>query len=78
MKITLQGPAADKLRRLMAEENYDRPEDAVADALDALVSRAVPGLFESGGIHKLGEAVDSFVVDGGEGTWRIQGICGFG
>jgi putative addiction module component (TIGR02574 family) len=36
LTITLKGAAADKLRKLVAEEHYARPEDAVADALDAL------------------------------------------
>jgi hypothetical protein len=36
LTITLRGATADKLRKLVAEEQYARPEDAVADALDAL------------------------------------------
>jgi hypothetical protein len=36
LKITLRGETADKLRKLVAEEHYDHPEDAVADALEAL------------------------------------------
>jgi Arc/MetJ-type ribon-helix-helix transcriptional regulator len=36
LTITLTGFAADKLRKLVAEERYASPEDAVADALEAL------------------------------------------
>jgi hypothetical protein len=36
LTITLRGATADKLRKLVAEEQYARPEDAVADALEAL------------------------------------------
>ena len=34
--IALRGAAADKLRKLVAEDNYADPEAAVADALEAL------------------------------------------
>jgi Arc/MetJ-type ribon-helix-helix transcriptional regulator len=36
LTLVLTGAAADKLRKLVAEERYARAEDAVADALDAL------------------------------------------
>lgn len=36
--IKLSGEAADRLRKLVEEEHYARPEDAVADALEALES----------------------------------------
>jgi hypothetical protein len=42
--LVLKGAAADKLRKLVAEEHYDRPEDAVADALDALDAGRDPAL----------------------------------
>lgn len=36
LTIVLRGETADKLRKLVAEQKYAHPEDAVADALDAL------------------------------------------
>lgn len=36
LKIVLRGEAADKVRKLVADGRYAQPEDAVADALDAL------------------------------------------
>lgn len=44
MKIVLRGAAADKLRKLVSEESYERPEDAVEDALDALDASRDPSL----------------------------------
>jgi hypothetical protein len=44
LTITLTGPVAEKLRKLIAEERYKRPEDAVADALDALDADPDPAL----------------------------------
>lgn len=36
VKVTLSGEAADRLLRLVAEQKYARPEEAIEDALDAL------------------------------------------
>jgi hypothetical protein len=36
LTVTLKGAVAAKLRKLMAEEGYVRPEDALEGALDAL------------------------------------------
>ncbi|MCC6789936.1 MAG: type II toxin-antitoxin system ParD family antitoxin [Hyphomonadaceae bacterium] len=36
LKVILRGETADKLRKLVADGRYAQPEDAVADALDAL------------------------------------------
>lgn len=36
LKIVLRGETADKLRKLVDDGHYAQPEDAVADALDAL------------------------------------------
>lgn len=44
VKIILSGAAAEKLRKLVAEENYARPEDAVEDALEALEAARDPAL----------------------------------
>ncbi|MBL8537740.1 MAG: hypothetical protein JNM59_10095 [Hyphomonadaceae bacterium] len=44
LTITLTGDAAEKLRKLMMDEHYDRAEDAVADALEALVASRDPAL----------------------------------
>jgi hypothetical protein len=43
-KVTLSGEAADRLLRLVAEQNYARPEDAMADALDALEANTAPSI----------------------------------
>lgn len=42
--IVLRGAAAEKLRKLMTEQRYTQPEDAVEDALDALQADADPAL----------------------------------
>ena len=44
LKIVLSGAAAEKLRKLVSEERYARPEDAVEDALDALEASRDPAL----------------------------------
>jgi|CXWL01.1.fsa_nt_gi hypothetical protein len=44
LTLVLSGAAADKLRKLVAEERYERPEDAIADALDALDASRDPAL----------------------------------
>jgi hypothetical protein len=44
LKIVLRGAAAEKLRKLVSEERYARPEDAVEDALDALQASRDPAL----------------------------------
>lgn len=44
LALILTGATADKLRKLVAEERYARPEDAVADALDALDANRDPML----------------------------------
>jgi len=44
VKITLTGEAADRLLRLVAAEKYARPEDAIADALEALEASRDPAL----------------------------------
>lgn len=36
LTVTLKGAVADKLRRLVADGRYARPEDAVAEAIEAL------------------------------------------
>lgn len=36
LKIVLRGETADKVRKLIADGRYAQPEDAIADALDAL------------------------------------------
>lgn len=45
-KVTLSGETADRLLRLVAEQNYARPEDAMADALDALEANTAPSIDE--------------------------------
>lgn len=40
--VTLTGVAAEKLRKLMADEGYTRAEDAVEVALDALDASRAP------------------------------------
>jgi hypothetical protein len=42
LTVTLRGAAADKLRKLMAEEGYAKAEDAVEGALDALDDSRAP------------------------------------
>jgi hypothetical protein len=44
LTLVLTGAAAGKLRKLVADERYARPEDAVADALDALDASRDPAL----------------------------------
>ncbi len=44
LSLVLKGAAAEKLRKLVAEENYAGPEDAIADALDALDASRDPAL----------------------------------
>ncbi len=44
LTIVLTGAAADRVRKLMAEEHYAGPEDAVAEALDALDASRAPDL----------------------------------
>ena len=44
LTIVLSGAAADKVRKLVAEEHYPGPADAVADALDALEASRDPEL----------------------------------
>ncbi|MEJ0058969.1 MAG: type II toxin-antitoxin system ParD family antitoxin [Terricaulis sp.] len=44
LTITLSGEVAEKLRKLVADEHYARPEEAVADALDALNASRDPAL----------------------------------
>lgn len=44
VKIVLRGAAADKLRKLVTENAYASPEDAVADALATLEASSDPEL----------------------------------
>jgi hypothetical protein len=44
LKIVLRGAAAEKLQKLVSEERYARPEDAVEDALEALEASRDPAL----------------------------------
>jgi Arc/MetJ-type ribon-helix-helix transcriptional regulator len=44
LTITLTGEAADKLRKLVADQRYARAEDAIAEALDALEASRDPAL----------------------------------
>jgi Arc/MetJ-type ribon-helix-helix transcriptional regulator len=44
LKIVLRGETADKLRKLVADGAYAQPEDAVADALEALETSDDPEL----------------------------------
>lgn len=44
LTITLTGEAAEKLRKLVAEEHYARAEDAVVDAIEALEASRDPTL----------------------------------
>lgn len=44
LTITLRGDAAEKLRKLIAEEHYVRAEDAVVDAIEALEASRDPAL----------------------------------
>jgi|GEM_PF-2446476 len=44
VKITLTGEAANRLRRIISDQHYASPEDAVADALDALEENSAPAL----------------------------------
>jgi len=44
LKIVLRGETADRVRKLVADGHYAQPEDAVADALDALPIDGDPDL----------------------------------
>ncbi len=44
LTIVLTGAAADRVRKLVAEEHYSGPAEAVADALDALEANRDPEL----------------------------------
>lgn len=44
LKIVLRGAAAEKLKKLIADEHYAHPEDAVEEALDALAASRDPAL----------------------------------
>lgn len=77
-KLALGATASEV--RLMASTMVPKVFQYLGDGLleTFYSARAVLDLSESGGIHKSREAVESFVVQHGEGRWPIQRICAAG